>query len=115
MNDNNIIKTNFITSVLNQNAKQFYIISFIIIVVSIGLISSEPDNKMKNNMDGMNMPGMDMANMKHPINFGPGDAFHIHKKTDPEKYEHVADISKPANDLPTAFAKNQGNGAQAKW
>jgi len=90
----------------NPNSKQVYIISFIIIVVSIGLLSAESDKKMGENMTSTNMGGMGMNMMKHPVNFGPGDAFHIHKKVDPTKYEHVANISKQANDLPSALNRN---------
>ncbi len=107
MNDKNIKKTNIITAVSNQNTKQFFIITFIVIVVSIGLIASEPKRQMSTNigtmdMSNMNMDGMDMKMMSH-VNFGPGDPFHIHKKTDPTKYEQVADISKQASDLPAAI------------
>ncbi|MCK4841957.1 MAG: nitrite reductase, copper-containing [Methylococcales bacterium] len=125
MNNKNITKkiTDLITSTLNElnrnpNAKQFYIIFFIVAVVSLGLLFSGSDKKIENTMEGMdmssmdmnnmdmtgmNMSGMDMKMMKHPVNFGPGDAFHIHKKVDPTKFKHVADISKKANDLPAAL------------
>ena len=124
MNDKNIKITTSITSCLNwvtqhPNAKQFYIIFFILILVSIGLLSAEPNKKMENNMGGMdmssmNMDGMDMKMMKHPANFGPGDAFHIHKKVDPKKYEYVADISKQANDLPVALNRNTAKTVEIK-
>lgn len=115
MNNTSTEAINFISSVIKRvtqdsNAKHFYIISFILIVVSIGLLSSGTDNKM----DRMNMSGMSMKMMKHPVNFGPGDAFHIHKKVDPKKYEHVADISKKASDLPIALNRNSTKTVEIK-
>ncbi|MCK5828794.1 MAG: nitrite reductase, copper-containing [Methylococcales bacterium] len=113
--NNTIKKTNFITSALNCNAKQLFIIAFIIIAVSIGLLSSKTDKKMEGmDMSGMNMDGMDMSMMKHSVNFGPGDAFHIHKKVDPTKYEHVADISKKVDDLPAALNRKTSKTVEIK-
>ncbi len=117
MNEINTKKENFITSAItavttHPNAKQFYIIFFILIVAVIGSMSSKPNNMAEDNT-AMNMP-MDMKMMKHPINFGPGDPFHIHKKVDPKNFKTVADISKQANDLPAPLNRKNTKTVEIK-
>jgi len=101
MNDNTKT-TNIITSIVNTikehpNSKQFYIIFAIFIA---GLVWSLSPRFNKEMDEGM---AMDMKMMKHVANFGPGDAFHIHKKINPEKFDHITDISKKPDDLPAAL------------
>ncbi len=102
MNDNNIRTTNVFTSIINlvkehPNSKQFYIICAIFLASLIGAISLLSS---KGTNEGM---AMDMKMMKHTANFGPGDAFHVHKKIDPAKFEYISDISKNPDDLPAAL------------
>jgi FtsP/CotA-like multicopper oxidase with cupredoxin domain len=102
MNDNNTKTTNVFTSIINlvkehPNSKQFYIICAIFLASLIGAISLLSS---KGTNEGM---AMDMKMMKHTANFGPGDAFHVHKKIDPAKFEYISDISKNPDDLPAAL------------
>lgn len=101
MNDNTKT-TNIITSIVDlikehPNRKLYYIIFALFIAGFIGSLLPKSNKEMDGNI------AMDMKMMKHTVNFGPGDAFHIHKKVDPTKFDLIADISKKPADLPAAL------------
>ncbi len=115
MNDlyNKIIKSD--ASFLNlvnshPKSKFFYIVFFILFAALLWSIKTG-DNKTTTNKMPM---AMDMKAMKHVANFGPGDAFHVHKKVNPEKYQHIADISKHADDLPGALKRKTAKTVEIK-
>lgn len=102
MNEKNTKTINVFTSIFNlikehPNPIPFYIIFVMLITGLIWIFSSESSRDMDGNM------AMNMKMMKHPVNFGPGDAFHVHKKINPDKFEHISDISKKPDDLPAAI------------
>ena len=49
---------------------------------------------------------MNMQMNMHKKSFGPGAAYHMHKAVDPNKFEHVADISKNPTDIPEPINRN---------
>ena len=72
--------------------------------VAIWLFTSDSEDQSM----PMNM-GMNMQQSMSLVNFGPGDAHHMHKPVEPSKYNRVNDISKSATDLPPPIQRTSAS------
>ncbi len=71
--------------------------------VAIWLFTSDSENQSM----PMNMQQpMTMQQSMNKVNFGPGEAHHMHKQVDPNLYNRVNNISKAATDLPPPLQRN---------
>jgi nitrite reductase (NO-forming) len=85
---------------INNHSQAKLIYTGVLTLFLVMLWGINADNNL-NTSQQMNMPmGMNM------INFGPGDAYHVHKPVDPSLFEKVKDISKNPADIPGPLNRN---------